>query len=89
MEHVDDGTFKLRSTRPIDGVRGEGLPDDVLTDVGSDEERNTRAQAITLLKHLIQTNDNNAGEEQLQPQPMCKKNIRTSFQPLETCLAFS
>jgi hypothetical protein len=34
--------------------------------VGGNEQRDTRAETIAFLKHLIQANDNDAGEEELQ-----------------------
>jgi hypothetical protein len=53
MEQSNDGSFELSSAASVDGGRGESLPDDVLADVGGDEERNSRAQSITLLQKLI------------------------------------
>ena len=66
LEQGNDSTLKLGPLRPCDGVRAEGLPDDILTDVGGNEQGDTRPQPIPLLEHLIQADDNNSGEEQLQ-----------------------
>lgn len=65
MEQIDDSAFKFSSTGATDGVGRERLPDDILTDVGGNEQGNTRAETITLLQHLVQTYDDNAGKEKL------------------------
>lgn len=52
----------------VDGGGAEGLPDDCLTDVGCNEERDTRAQAIALLEQLIQQQDNQTCNKQLRRQ---------------------
>ena len=38
----------------VDSGRTEGLPHNGLADVGSDKERNTRAQTIAFLKQLVE-----------------------------------
>ena len=53
LEESDDSSFKLRTLGSRDGVRAECLPDDVLTDVGSNEQGDTRPQTISLLEHFI------------------------------------
>ena len=52
-------------SRTCDGVRGEGLPDDALADVGRDEEGDARAEAVALLEQLIETDDDDARKEEL------------------------
>mmetsp|Transcript_14521 Transcript_14521/g.24067 ORF Transcript_14521/g.24067 Transcript_14521/m.24067 type:complete len:368 (+) Transcript_14521:211-1314(+) len=49
MEQGDDGTFELSTTTSVDGSRTEGLPDDVLTNVGGDEKGDTRSKTVSLL----------------------------------------
>lgn len=66
VEESDDGAFKLNTTRPSNGVRGEGLPDNALADVSGNEEGDSRAKAIAMLQHLIKADDDDAREEQLQ-----------------------
>ena len=66
MEESDDCALEFRATWSGDCVRAEGLPDDALADVGGNEERNSRSQAISLLKQLIQTDDNDSSKEKLQ-----------------------
>lgn len=57
LEHTSAG---------VDGGGAKGFPYDGLTDVGGDEERDTRAQAISFLKQLIQQQHNESGHKQLQ-----------------------
>ena len=57
VEESDEGTFELRSATGVDGRGRECLPDDRLADVGSDEERDTRAESVALLEQLIEQDD--------------------------------
>jgi len=58
VEESDDCALEFRTATGIDGGRREGLPHDRLTDVGSDEKRNTRTETVALLKELVeQDND--------------------------------
>lgn len=50
----------------VDGGGAKGLPDDGLTDVGGDEQRDTRTQTITLLQQLIQQQHDQTGHKQLE-----------------------
>lgn len=52
----------------VDSGGAEGLPDDRLTDVGCNEERDTRAQTIALLEQLIQQQDNKTCNKELKKQ---------------------
>ena len=76
VEQGDDGTLELGATTSVDGGGGEGLPDNGLANVGSDEERDTRAQTVALLEELIQQNDNETSNNQLDNQ----KDTDTSTQ---------
>lgn len=49
----------------VDGGGAKGLPDDGLTDVGGDEQRDTRTQTITLLQQLIQQQHNQTCHKKL------------------------
>lgn len=68
VEEGNDGTLELGAPTNIDGGGGEGLPDNGLTNVGGDEEGDTRSKAITLLEHLIQKDNDHTGHEQLKDQ---------------------
>ena len=68
VEEGNDGTLELGTTASVDGGGGEGLPDDGLADVGSNEERNAASKTITLLEKLIEENDDHAGNEELEDE---------------------
>jgi len=65
VEKRDDCAFKLSAAARVDGGRGESLPDDGFALVRCDEERDTRSQTVTLLKQLIEADDDDAREEEL------------------------
>ena len=65
MEESNHCALKFSASGTCDCVWAECLPNDALTDVGGDEEGDARAQAISLLEQLIQTDDNDASKEQL------------------------
>lgn len=66
VEEGNDGTLKLGSSTGIDGVGGEGLPDDVFANVGSDEQGDTRSKTVALGEQLIEEDDNERGRDQLE-----------------------
>lgn len=68
VEESDQGTLELGAVTDVVGGGAEGLPEDGLADVGSDEERNTRSQTVTLLQELIQENNDDTGNNQLEDQ---------------------
>lgn len=55
----------------VDSGGAEGLPHNCLTDVGCDEERDTRAQTIAFLQKLIQQQDNQTSNKELQREKQC------------------
>lgn len=68
----------------VDGSGAEGFPDDGFADVGGDEERDTRAQAVALLEQLVQQQDNQTCNEELKETD---RRFRLSpFTLLSTCL---
>ena len=68
VEESDDSTLVLGATASVDAGRGEGLPHDRLADVGRDEERDTTAEAVTLLQELIEEDDDHTGNKKLEDQ---------------------
>lgn len=68
VEESNDSAFELRSTAGVDSSGREGLPDDRLADVSSDEERDTASKTITLLQELIQENDDESGNNKLDDE---------------------
>ena len=68
MEESNDSSLKFGATGAVDGVGAERLPDDAFADIGGDEERDSRAQAVPLLQQFVQADDNDAGNEELHPR---------------------
>jgi hypothetical protein len=62
VEEHNNGAFEFRAAASVDGCKRESLPDDGFADVGSNEEGDTRAQAIAILQQLIEE-DNNEGSD--------------------------
>lgn len=65
VEQSNDCTLEVDAAVDGDGGRAESLPDDVLADVGGNEQGDTRAQAVALLQKLVQDDDDDTSEEQL------------------------
>jgi hypothetical protein len=65
VEESDDGSFELGSSGTSNSGRREGLPDDLLANVGSNEERDTTSETIPLLEELIKDDDDDTGEAEL------------------------
>lgn len=68
VEESNDSAFELRSTASVDSSGREGLPDNRLADVSSDEERDTASKTITLLQELIQEDDDESGNNKLDDE---------------------
>ena len=58
VEEGNDCAFELGAPTGIDGRGGEGFPDYRFANVGGDEERDARAEAIPLLKEFVQEQNN-------------------------------
>lgn len=84
VEEGDDGTLVLGATTSVDRGRGESLPHDGLADVGGNEERDTAAEAIPLLKKLIEENDNHASNNQLEDQEEDDTSAEIAGETIET-----
>ncbi len=65
MEERNDGSFKFSSTTSVDGGRAERFPDDGLAHIGGNEKRDGRAETVSLLQELIETDDQDTGGDQL------------------------
>lgn len=68
MEKTNNRALKLRSPTRIHRRRGKRLPHDILADIRGDKEGDARADAISLLQHFVEENDNHAGGAELQDQ---------------------
>ena len=66
VEESDDGSFELSTLLCADSDGGEGFPEDNLADVGRNEERDTGAETVTLLKELIEQDNDNTGQRELE-----------------------
>ena len=65
VEESNDCSFEFCATSGVDGGWRERLPDNGLTDVGGDEERDTGAQTISFLKEFVQEQNDKSGNEKL------------------------
>lgn len=68
VEQGDQGTFEFGATAGVDGGGAEGLPDDGLADVGSDEEGDARAETVALLEELVKEDDDEGGDDELEDE---------------------
>jgi len=66
VEKSDNGSFEFSTTTSVDGSGGEGLPDNTLTDVGGNEQRNARTKTVTLLEELVEHDNNHTSERKLE-----------------------
>mmetsp|Transcript_72030 Transcript_72030/g.201041 ORF Transcript_72030/g.201041 Transcript_72030/m.201041 type:complete len:317 (-) Transcript_72030:255-1205(-) len=66
VEGRHDGAFELRALACVHRRGRKRLPDNALTDVGSDEQRDPRTNAVSLLHELVQKQHDHARKEQLE-----------------------
>ena len=66
MDDADNSPLELGSSFTTDCDGAEGFPEDVLADVGSNEEGDARSHPVSCLEHLIQHDDNAPGKGQLE-----------------------
>jgi len=66
VEESNNGSFVLSTVFSDDGNGGEGSPEDVFADVGSNEKRDTRStETPSLAEDFIEHHDNDTGEGEL------------------------
>jgi hypothetical protein len=68
VEKSDDGTLELGATAGVDGRGREGLPNNRLANVGSNEQRDTAAQTVALLEKLVKQDNHKTSNDQLDNQ---------------------
>lgn len=68
MHKRDNGALKLVAPALVDSGGGKSLPEDLLTDVGGNEERDTGSETVTLLQQLIEQNNNKGGKNKLEDE---------------------
>lgn len=66
VEESNDSSFELGTSTSVDGGRTEGLPDDGFTNVGGDEDGDTRSKTVSLLQELVEGKNNQSGAEKLE-----------------------
>lgn len=84
MEESNDSTFKLRATAGVDCRGGKGLPDDRLTNVCSNEKRNSASKTVTLLKQFIEKNYDETSHDQLHNQEHADTSAEITWLAVET-----
>jgi hypothetical protein len=65
VEQGDDGTLELSTLLSSDRDGRKGLPQDDLADVGGDEEGDTGAETVALLKELVKKDNDDSSEGEL------------------------
>jgi hypothetical protein len=65
MEQGNDGSLKLGTTSSVQSGRTERLPDNGFANVGSNKERDTRSETISLLEEFVKGKDNETGAKEL------------------------
>ena len=84
MEEGNESTLEFRSTAGVDGSGGERLPDDGLANVGSDEERDTGTETVTLLEKFVEENDNESGDDELDDQQKADTSAEVTWLAIKT-----
>ena len=68
MEKSNDCAFEFWATTSVDGCWRKSLPDDRFTDVGSNEERDTRSKSISFLEKLVKQDNDEPSNNKLDDQ---------------------
>jgi hypothetical protein len=84
VEERDDGTLEFWATTSVDGCGGERLPDNGLADVGRNEERDTAAETVALLKQLVEENNDETGDDKLDNQENADTGAEVAGLAVET-----
>ena len=84
VEEGNESTFKFWSTAGVDGGGRECLPDDGLANVGSNEERDTRTETVTLLEKFVEENDNESGDDELDDQQKADTSAEVTWLAIKT-----
>lgn len=82
--------WSLRTSASVHSGGAEGLPDNCLTDVGGNEEGDTRAKTVALLEELIQQQNNQTCHKELETETECRsKNKATRRDSTRTKIGFN
>ena len=85
MEEGDNSSFEFGAPTGIDSSRWEGLPDNGLADVGGDEKGDTGTETISLLKKLVEKNNNERCRDELNDQKKADTSAKIARLTVETC----
>lgn len=84
VEEGNESTLEFWSTTGVDGGGRECLPDDGLANVGGDEERDTGAETVALLKEFVEENDNESGDDELNDQQEANASAEVAWLAIKT-----
>lgn len=84
MEKGNECTLEFWSTAGVDGGRRERFPDDGLANVGSNEERDTGTETVTLLEKFIEENDDESGDDELDDQQKADTSTEVTWLAIKT-----
>ena len=84
VEQGDDGTFEFLTTTIIEGGGGEGSPHNRFTDVGSNEQADTRTNTVSLLEEFVQEENNNTGSRQLDNEEDASEHTEFASRAVHT-----
>jgi hypothetical protein len=68
MEKGDNGTFEFGSSTRVDSVGRECFPNDVFTNVGSDEKRDTGSETVAFGQELVEEHDDEGCRDELEDE---------------------
>ena len=84
VEKGNECTLEFRSTAGVDGGGRECLPDDGLANVGSNEERDTGTETVTLLEKFVEEDDNESGDDELDNQQKADTSTEVTWLAIKT-----
>jgi len=84
VEEGNESTLEFWPTAGVDGGGGECLPDDGLANVGSNEERDTGTETVTLLEQLIEENNDESGDDELDDQQKADSSAEVTWLAIKT-----
>ena len=86
MEQSNDSTFEFSAASGVDRCRTECFPDDGLTNIRRNKQRDARAKTVAFLKEFIEQKDDETGDKQLNDNQKtnASANVRGIAVPMPT-----
>ena len=84
MDKGQNRTLELRATTSVNGHWAECLPEDLLADVGGNEEGDTGAETVALLEELIEEDNNETGDNELDNEQDADTKTKLRWRTVET-----